>query len=69
MDAEGNELSFTEIVAHELVHAAATIYRIAVAHTINLGAGRGKAHEHEEDFAYIYGELAADMQSKLNGSV
>lgn len=69
-DAEvGDEgpLPFEEIVAHELVHATAMIYRMNVAKVINLGGGRpGAAHEHEEQFAYIYGELAADMRAKLD---
>ena len=65
VDEDGCELPFTEIVAHELVHAAATIYRMNVARTINLGAGRSRSFEHEEEFAYIYGELFADLASKL----
>lgn len=64
-DDNGNRLPYGEIVAHELVHAAATIYRMNVASVINLGGGRGKSFDREEDFAYIYGELSADMQAKL----
>lgn len=62
---EDVSLPFDEIAAHELVHATATIYRMNVARTVNLGAGHGRSFEHEEDFAYIYGELAADMWTKL----
>lgn len=52
----------TEIVAHELVHAALTIYRINVHTDVRLGNG---CRAREEDLAYIYGELAADMAAKL----
>lgn len=65
LHAEDKSLSFDEIVFHELVHAATTIYRMNVARTVNLGGGRGRSFEHEEEFAYIYGELAADMRAKL----
>lgn len=51
----------SEIVAHELVHAAATIYRMNVTRTVRLGDGFTGFHR-EEDFAYIYGELFASFQ-------
>lgn len=57
--------SFVEIVAHEVVHAAATVYRINVARTIRLGDGRDRLFDHEEEFAYIYGELLADLHHHL----
>ena len=51
-----------EIAAHELVHAAATIYRMNVTRTIRLGDGH-TGFEREEDFAYIYGELYASFEA------
>jgi hypothetical protein len=51
-----------EIVAHELVHAALTVYRINVHPDVRLGNG---CRAREEDLAYIYGELSADMRAKL----
>lgn len=53
-----------EIVAHELVHAAAQVYRLNVRRDVRLGAG---CHGREEDLAYIYGELYAAMEAKLRG--
>jgi len=47
-----------EIVAHELVHAAAQVYRMNVCGDIRLRDG---CHEREEQFAYIYGELAGAL--------
>jgi hypothetical protein len=52
-----------EIVAHELVHAACQIYRMNVKAELRLSNGCG---EREEQFAYIYGELAGAMQGKLS---
>lgn len=51
-----------EIVAHELVHAAASVYRMNVTRTVRLGDGHTGFHR-EEDFAYIYGELYASFES------
>lgn len=50
-----------EIVAHELVHAAAAIYRMNVAPSIRLGKDIGIR---EEDFAYIYGEVYASFETQ-----
>lgn len=52
----------TEIVAHELVHAALWIYRMNVKSRVVLG---DQCNDREESLAYIYGELFADLQSKL----
>jgi hypothetical protein len=56
----------SEVVPHELVHAAAQIYRMNVARVVNLGEDCG---DREEDLAYIYGELFADLQDKLEGAI
>ena len=50
-----------EITAHELVHAAATVYRMNVTPHVRLGDGHIGFHR-EEDFAYIYGELYASFE-------
>jgi hypothetical protein len=55
--AEGHITS--EIVAHELVHAAAAIYRMNVAPSIRLGKDVGIR---EEEFAYICGELYSSFE-------
>ena len=47
-----------EIMAHELVHAAAQIYRMNVKRGIRLGEDCG---EREEQLAYIYGELFTSL--------
>jgi hypothetical protein len=52
-----------EIVAHELVHAALQVYRMNVKADVRLSNGCG---QREEQLAYIYGELAADMRRHLN---
>jgi hypothetical protein len=52
-----------EVVAHELVHAAATVYRMNVKPTVRLGDGHVGFHR-EEEFAYIYGELYASFESQ-----
>lgn len=54
-----------EIVAHELIHAAARIYRMNINRELRLGV---ECHGREEDLAYIYGELFAAMQDKLEGA-
>lgn len=53
----------TEIVSHELVHAAAQIYRMNVHPYIRLGK---QCADREESFAYIYGELFCDLITKLD---
>jgi hypothetical protein len=50
-----------EIVAHELLHAACTVYRMRVCSDIRLGTG---ARGREEALAYIYGELFADFHQR-----
>lgn len=61
--AEGYVMA--EIVAHELVHAAVQIYRMNVRRRVQLGVETG---QREEDLAYIYGELFADLQDKLEAA-
>lgn len=53
----------TEVVTHECIHAAATIYRMDVVTTIVLGNGCG---HREETFAYIAGHLIAQVTSALH---
>jgi hypothetical protein len=55
---------WTSVVFHEVFHAAAIVYRMDVAPSIDLGDGLTDL-ANEESFAYIYGELAADMDSGL----
>lgn len=57
--AEGRVTS--EIVAHELVHAAAQVYRMNVTRDIRLGPG---CRHREEALAYIYGELFASFEDQ-----
>lgn len=52
-----------EIVAHELVHAALTIYRMNVHPNVHLGIG---CYRREEQFAYIYGELYASFEARFH---
>lgn len=61
------DMLWTEVVFHELVHAACGAYRMNVAPRIDLGHAYGPAGDlsREEDLAYIYGQLAADMDSAL----
>jgi hypothetical protein len=54
---DGNVTS--EIVAHELMHAALQVYRGNVARSVRLEADCGPR---EEQLAYIYGELFASFQ-------
>jgi len=61
--AEGH-ISF-EVIAHELVHAAAQIYRMNVHSDIRLG---GNCASREESFAYIHGELMNDLIEKLGAT-
>jgi hypothetical protein len=49
----------SEIVAHELIHAACQVYRGNVARSIRLEQDCGPR---EEQLAYIYGELFASFQ-------
>lgn len=51
----------SEIVAHELVHAAAQIYRMNAKRDIRLGTACG---QREEELAYIYGELYAALDAQ-----
>jgi hypothetical protein len=55
----------SEIVAHELVHAAAQVYRMNVNSDVRFGKG---CHAREEGFAYIYGELYASFETAYHGS-
>lgn len=52
----------TEIVAHELVHAAATLYRRKISRSVGLGDECG---ESEEALAYIVGDLLAQVSTVL----
>lgn len=57
----------SEIVAHELVHAAAHVYRMNCQPVVNLGDGFDDSyHQSEEDFAYIYGILFREMDHVLS---
>ncbi len=55
---------FTEVIYHELVHAACAVYRMNFARSVDLGTGLEDMAP-EEDLAYIYGQLAADMDTEL----
>lgn len=55
---------WTEVIYHELVHAACQAYRMNFERVLNLGPGWDDLTK-EEDFAYIYGQLAADMNTAL----
>lgn len=55
---------WTSVVFHEVVHAASIVYRMDVSPSIDLGDGLADLNN-EESFAYIYGELAADMDTEL----
>lgn len=57
------EFVSTEVVTHECIHAAATIYRMDVMTKIVLGNGCG---EREETFAYIAGHLTARVCNALH---
>ncbi|MFD8496330.1 hypothetical protein [Amycolatopsis sp. NPDC059657] len=50
----------SEIVAHELVHAAVQIYRMNVKRDVRLSRDCG---QREEELAYIYGELYGSLMS------
>lgn len=52
----------TEVVVHELVHAAASIYRRLLAPAADLGDDCGAP---EENFAYLVGGLAAQASTAL----
>ena len=63
---------YTEIIFHELVHAAAIVYRLNVNPDMQLGTGivaddldSGSVLANEESLAYIYGSLAADMDTAI----
>jgi hypothetical protein len=53
----------SEVIAHELVHAALVVYRLNIRPDVRLGTGCG---QREEDLAYIYGELFADFEQHFN---
>jgi hypothetical protein len=53
----------TEVVIHETVHAAATIYRMDVCTMIRLENGCG---EREETLAYIVGDLSRAIVNALH---
>lgn len=61
----------TEIVAHEVVHAAMHNYRIDYGNEDIYNGTNGNANfgnnccDEEENFAYIYGELFRDITNKL----
>lgn len=59
--AEGHVTS--EIVAHELMHAALAVYRMNVRGDVRLGEDCG---EREEQLAYIYGELCGSLMAHNN---
>lgn len=55
-----------EIVTHELVHAAAATLRSHLdGRDIRLGNGYAGSNLREEQLAYIYGELFADLHEQL----
>lgn len=54
-----------EIVAHELVHAAAATLRSLGPRDLRLGDGYRGTLLREEQLAYIYGELFADLNGRL----
>lgn len=53
----------TEVVVHEMVHAASAIYRMDVAVRINLGNGCGPR---EETLAYIIGDITTQAVNVLH---
>lgn len=52
----------TEIVTHELTHAALALYRINVKATVHLGNG---VNSREELLAYMVGELCREAANKI----
>lgn len=55
---------YPEVIYHELLHAACSTYRMNVDVELNLGTAYDDMSR-EEDLAYIYGQLAADMDTAL----
>lgn len=53
----------TEIVGHEMIHAALVIYRMDVCDDVRLGNGVGKR---EETLAYIAGDLIGAASTMLH---
>ena len=54
----------SEVVVHELVHAAAVIWRRDIANDVRLGTA-SRSMEREEWFAYMVGELSAKAADAL----
>lgn len=52
----------TEVIVHEVVHAACHIFRLDVAKRVNLG---DNCHQNEEWFAYIVGDLSNSVAKVL----
>lgn len=55
---------YAEVIYHELLHAACSTYRMNREIHLDLGTGY-ESMQNEEDLAYIYGQLAADMDAAL----
>lgn len=53
-----------EVIHHEILHAAAVVYRLNVAKDIQLGTFTDDT-DAEENLAYIVGQLGADMDTKI----
>lgn len=51
-----------DVIVHEVVHAAAHIWRLDISKRVNLG---DNCYQNEEYFAYIVGDLADQVMSKL----
>jgi hypothetical protein len=60
-----SEKLYPEVVYHEVAHAACAVYRMNTNGPVDLGDGEEEAMRSEEDFAYIFGQLAADMDSEI----
>lgn len=53
-----------EVIHHEILHAAAVVYRLNVARDIQLGTFTDST-DAEENLAYIVGQLGSDMDAKI----
>jgi hypothetical protein len=58
-----SKMMTSEVVAHELVHAAVAVYRMNVVEDVRLGKNVG---EREEQLAYIYGDLYASFEAAFH---